>query len=177
MYKLTCSVMHVIAAFLQLLQKTLNCQLSWTDSLCPAWISWRRQIFVSILLDYAYEKLPDPSHQYFSMSLALSIPCLVLLKLHMNVSSVPIGCNPATTHAAKSAWFQQVGIKCNYFQDNPDMIVTGDFKTHSTKNKYLRESFHHLKKDCLQQNERRLQKRVIVIKKEKRHPQKENQRH
>ena len=62
------------------------------------------------------------------MSLILSIPCLVLLKLHMNVSSVPIGCNPATTHAAKSAWFQQVGIKCNYFQDNPDMIVPGDFK-------------------------------------------------
>ena len=62
------------------------------------------------------------------MSLILSIPCLVLLKLHMNVSSVPIGCNPATTHAAKSAWFQQVGIKCNYLQDNPDVIVTGDFK-------------------------------------------------
>ena len=101
------------------------------------------------------------------MSLILSIPCLVLLKLHMNVSSVPIGCNPATTHAAKSAWFQQVGIKCNYLQDNPDMIVTSEFKNTLHKEKESKRTIPSFQKDCLQQNERRLPKRVIVIKKEK----------
>ena len=149
MYKLTCSVMHVIAAFLQLLQKTLNCQLSWIDSLCPSWISWRRQIFVSILLDCAYGKLPDPSHQYLIIHLPFprhSLPCFV------EASHECFQCARRMQpcyHPCCKEWFQQVGIKCNYLQDNPDVIVTSDFKTHSTKNKYLREPFRHLKKDCL----------------------------
>ena len=155
MYKLTCSVMHVIAAFLQLLQKTLNCQLSWTDSLCPSWISWRRQIFVSILLDCAYGKLPDPSHQYFFISLFLSIPCLGLLKPHMNVSSVPVGCNSATTRAAKSD-FNKLVLNATTCKTTLIWLSPVTSKT-LHKEKESKRIIPSFEKDCLQQNERRLQ--------------------
>ena len=38
-------------------------------------------------------------------------------------------------HPCCKEWFQQVGSKCNYFQDNPDMVVTDDFKNTPHKEK------------------------------------------
>ena len=74
---------------------------------------------VRTLLVYAYGKLPDPGHQYFFISLFLSIPCLVSLKLCMNLSSVPVGYNPASTHAAKSGFYKLVG-NATIFKTIPD---------------------------------------------------------
>ena len=98
-------------------------------------------------------KLPNPSHQYFFISLFLGIPCLVLLKLHMNVSSVPVECN----HAAKSG-FNKLVLNATTCKTTLIWLSPVNSKTHFTKKKNLREPFHRFKKIAFSKTKEDFQK-------------------
>ena len=73
------------------------------------WETSRSQSPILLYVPYSQHSLPcfvEASHECFQCARQMQ-PCY---------------------HPCCKEWFQQVGIKCNYLQDNPDMIVTSEFK-------------------------------------------------